>query len=127
MPSSVSKDPSDDDDWDGDGGEGDEAEGDDAMFQTLDDHPVLVNKGIYIGSFMAEHNKASLKAAGITHILQVREESPESSRLHTWHCVYPVCLTYAEHCDACMSAWKLTVLERHDGKDERLYMHAAIR
>ena len=60
----------DDDDWDEAGGPGDDDdEGD--LFQTMDDTPVMVIKGIYIGSFMAEHNKEACKEAGITHILQV--------------------------------------------------------
>ena len=66
------------------------------MFQTMDDHPVLVTKGIYIGSFMAEHNKASLKSAGITHILQVRE-SPMGPVLTASQCLPP-----HRCCSACL-------------------------
>ena len=68
MPSGLYASPSikaeSDEDWDGGEEDGD-------LFQTMDDQPVLVNPGVFIGSFMAEHNKESCQAAGITHILQV--------------------------------------------------------
>ncbi|GFH30257.1 uncharacterized protein HaLaN_29074, partial [Haematococcus lacustris] len=39
----------------------------------MDNQPVQVVPGLFIGSFMAERNKAALQAAGITHILQAAE------------------------------------------------------
>ncbi len=39
----------------------------------MDDRPFEVEPGLFIGSFMAEQNKAGLKRAGITHVLQVAD------------------------------------------------------
>ena len=39
--------------------------------QTMDNQPVLVTKGIYIGSYRAERNREACQREGITHILQV--------------------------------------------------------
>ncbi|GLC50548.1 hypothetical protein PLESTB_000392000 [Pleodorina starrii] len=40
---------------------------------TLDDLPQKVDDMLYIGSMAAEHNYEGMKAAGITHVLQVAE------------------------------------------------------
>ena len=37
-----------------------------------DDAPMMVEPGLFIGSFMAEQNKEKLKRSGITHVLQAR-------------------------------------------------------
>jgi len=52
---------------------GEEEDDDDDIYETMDDSPMMVQPGLYIGSFMAEQNKPSLQKAGVTHILQVAE------------------------------------------------------
>ncbi|KAG2493533.1 hypothetical protein HYH03_008347 [Edaphochlamys debaryana] len=46
---------------------------DDDVWESMDDRPVQVDDKLFIGSMAAEHNYDGLKAAGITHVLQVAE------------------------------------------------------
>jgi hypothetical protein len=42
------------------------------VYLAMDKTPVLVTKGLLIGSLMAKRNKDALKEAKITHVLMVR-------------------------------------------------------
>lgn len=46
-------------------------ESEDDMYETMDDSPVLIEAGLFIGSFFSEQNISGLKQSGITHVLQV--------------------------------------------------------
>eukprot|EP00879_Flechtneria_rotunda_P003247 GHRR01003471.1.p1 GENE.GHRR01003471.1~~GHRR01003471.1.p1 ORF type:complete len:172 (+),score=26.98 GHRR01003471.1:246-761(+) len=48
-------------------------EEDEEVVELLDDRPMKVHDGLYIGSYMAERNLKSLRKAGITDILQVAQ------------------------------------------------------
>jgi hypothetical protein len=61
--------------------EEEEDEDDEDVYQTMDNVPVLVQKGIFIGSFFAEQNEEALKTAGITHILQVSANHTPTCRV----------------------------------------------
>eukprot|EP00775_Hariotina_reticulata_P013603 gene13603-13728_t len=51
----------------------DECQEDEEVLELLDDRPIKVCEGLYIGSYMAEMNKPHLQKAGITDILQVAQ------------------------------------------------------
>eukprot|EP00798_Chlamydomonas_sp_ICE-L_P001790 gene1790-33210_t len=44
------------------------------VFETLDDNPMKIVPGLYLGSFMAEQNLDKLKTEGITHVLCVAND-----------------------------------------------------
>ncbi|KAG2437941.1 hypothetical protein HXX76_005557 [Chlamydomonas incerta] len=50
-----------------------EEDEEDEIWESLDDTPQKVDDHLYIGSMAAEHNYDGLKAAGISHVLQVAE------------------------------------------------------
>ncbi len=49
-----------------------DSEEDGDVFLTLDDAPVRIEPGLFIGSMLSEANCRALVAAGITHVVQVR-------------------------------------------------------
>ena len=48
-----------------------DSEEDGDVFETLDDAPVRIETGLFIGSMMSEGNRRALQAAGVTHVVQV--------------------------------------------------------
>jgi hypothetical protein len=45
-----------------------------AAYELLDDTPVLVHSGLYIGTYRAEQNRRKLMQSRITDVLQVRTQ-----------------------------------------------------
>lgn len=54
-------------------GEGFDDEEEDEIFETMDDMPMKIVPGLYLGSFMAEQNIERLKEEGVTHLLCVAD------------------------------------------------------
>jgi len=50
----------------------DEEDSDD-IYETMDDSPTHIEKGLYIGTFMTEQNMENLQRLNVTHIIQVAE------------------------------------------------------
>lgn len=50
-----------------------DSEEDDEIYETMDDAPMMIEQGVYIGSFLSEQNQKALTQAGVTHVLQVAD------------------------------------------------------
>lgn len=46
---------------------------DEEVFETMDDTPMKIQQGLFIGSVFSEQNLPALRQLGITHVLQVGE------------------------------------------------------